>query len=318
MRVRSRGPSGFTLIELLVVITIIAILIALLLPAVQSIREAGRLTQCRNNLKQTGLAFHSYHSALKVFPSAYVSDAAAPGHDATTFDGPPGWAWGALLLPFAEQQSLSDRIDWKKPCWDVANAAPVATPIPMYLCPAGGKEEAFRVAGGNRPLFGRAHYVANAGQDEPWGYLQADVSGKADGPLYRNSRTRAGDVRDGLSMTVFLGEHHPIISDKTWVGVVPGTDVCPTNPDRYPGTTCDRAATLVQCHAGPAVGEIDVIHAPNAPTCHVCQMYAQHADGCNVMMGDGSVRYISQFINVDAWSALASRSKGDIIVDFEY
>ncbi|HEY1065704.1 MAG TPA: DUF1559 domain-containing protein [Pirellulales bacterium] len=316
MRIGCGRRAAFTLIELLVVITIIGVLVALLLPAVQSIREAGRLTQCRNNLKQTGLAFHGYHAAFKCFPSAYISDPTSPERDATTFDGAPGWAWGALILPFLEQQQLSDRFDRSTPCWHANNAAAVATTVPVYLCPSGGLVDPFRVGGASGPLFGRSHYVASAGQDEPWGYNQADISRVADGPLYRNSRTRAADVRDGLSMTVFLGEHHPIISSKTWVGVKPGVEVCPTSPDRYPGTSCDAAATLVQCHAGPAADELDVIHAPNAPTCHVCQMYAQHSEGCNVMMGDGSVHFISQFINVDSWSALASRAKGDLVNEF--
>src|SRR5688572_5215649 len=95
--------AGFTLIELLVVIAIIAVLISLLLPAVQQAREAARQAQCRNNLKQMGLAFHNYHDAHQTFPPAYLADYGNPAADPTTLDGPPGYAWGMLLLPYLDQ-----------------------------------------------------------------------------------------------------------------------------------------------------------------------------------------------------------------------
>src|SRR5690606_3459494 len=112
---RIRQPrSGFTLIELLVVIAIIAVLIALLLPAVQQAREAARRSQCRNNLKQLGLAIHNYESSHRAIPPGYVAFADYPNiaslpaddHDPQTWDAAPGWGWGALLLPYIEQAGL--------------------------------------------------------------------------------------------------------------------------------------------------------------------------------------------------------------------
>jgi prepilin-type processing-associated H-X9-DG protein len=137
----------------------------------------------------------------------------------------------------------------------------------------------------------------------------------ASGPFYRNSRVRFADVRDGTSYSVFIGEHTSI-SDKTWVGVVPGSESCPIDPHRFPFTSCDRAATYVLCHSGPAAGEAGVIHPPSFPTCHVCQMYSPFQGG-NVLFGDGSVRFIPVSINLNTWAGLCS-IKGGEVIDEDY
>ena len=119
-------------------------------------------------------------------------------------------------------------------------------------------------------------------------------------------------MSDGLTNTVFVGEHSSVLSAKTWVGVVPGTWVHPTQRFKdLVGTQPDYAATLVQCHSGPAAAELNVIHAPNAPTCHVCQMYSEHSGGANVLLGDGSVRFIPQTVDGLVWEAAGSRNGGE-------
>ncbi|MCU0880253.1 MAG: DUF1559 domain-containing protein, partial [Pirellulaceae bacterium] len=111
-------------------------------------------------------------------------------------------------------------------------------------------------------------------------------------------------------------------SNKTWVGVVPGAMVCANNPQRFPITACDYAATLVNVHSGPAAGEIDPvtgfapIHPPNSPLAHVCQMYAEHPGGANIVLGDGSVRFVSQMINQLTWAALSSRAEGELVGEY--
>jgi prepilin-type N-terminal cleavage/methylation domain-containing protein/prepilin-type processing-associated H-X9-DG protein len=310
---------AFTLVELLVVIAIIGVLVSLLLPAVQMARESARRTQCTNNLRQVGLAIHLYHDSLGRFPSGYVGDPTHPARDSETLDGPPGWAWGALLLPYLEANNLHDQLDFSLPSWAPANEVAVKTRLPVYLCPSAsnsGTAVTVRARGGEAlGVFERSTYVANAGHDEGWASPLADWYLVANGPLYRNSNVRAATVLDGLSNTVFLGEHHPTISDKTWVGVIPGSQVCPNNPQRRPFTECDEAATWVLVHSGPAASELEVIHPPNSPLAHVCQMYADHPNGVNVMLGDGSVRFVSQFCRVDIWAAMCSMNGGEPLTE---
>lgn len=355
---KPRKIRGFTLIELLVVIAIIAILVALLLPAVQQAREAARRTQCRNNLKQLGLALHNYHDVHRAFPAGYFSFATSTGSgpaaaaiDPQTWDAAPGWGWMSALLPYVDQANLSAGLQTERPIWDPAFSSQIETKLPMFLCPsASGGDDAFvvRDASGNPLLrygreirLGRSHYVASHGQESCWGecgasltteiftniytsttqtiLVDGDVSRVADGPFYRNSRTRMRDVTDGTSNTIFLGEHSSLLSEKTWVGVVPGAFTHPRmiSPENGP----DAAATLTLVHAGPSGGELDItgfpiIHPVNFPTLHVGQMYSQHTGGGMVGLGDGSVRFVSENIDMLLFAELSSIAEGEVVGEF--
>ena len=131
---RFRARLGFTLIELLVVIAIIAVLIGLLLPAVQGAREAARRAQCSNNLKQIGLAMHNYHAALDVFPPGYVSRTADGTPDGLEIG--PGWAWGTMILPQLEQQPLYQAVNFSLPITAVDSQTVRTARLSVFWCPS--------------------------------------------------------------------------------------------------------------------------------------------------------------------------------------
>lgn len=345
---------GFTLVELLVVIAIIGILIAILLPAVQAAREAARRVKCVNNLKQIGLATHNYHDAHRQLPPGYASrstESPAPAfRDPQTWDAPPGWGWGAHLLAYLEEGALSQGIDLSEPIWAPDHSLPIRTTIEGFLCPSvSGPKDPFVIAdasGGPLSIAGRSvevarsHYVASHGQESCWGEcgaartgfvftdiytsatqeieINGDASRVADGPFFRSSAVRFKNITDGLSKTIFYGEHSSALSDKTWVGVVPGAFTHPrfTSPENGP----DAAATLVMVHAGPSGGELDItglpiIHPINFPTYHVGQMYSEHPGGGNVAFGDGAVRFVPDDVDLITWAEASSVGEGEVSED---
>ncbi|EMI54393.1 DUF1559 domain-containing protein [Rhodopirellula sallentina] len=347
--------KGFTLIELLVVIAIIGVLVGLLLPAVQAAREAARRMSCSNNLRQVGLAAQNYHAAYQRFPAGYVShpttDGSAPASvmmDAITWDAGPGWGWAAGLLPFAEGNAVHEGLRFDQPVWAADNRETIASTISMFLCPsATGGDDPIEVQdeagnaltfGGQTIRLGRSHYVASHGQESCWGEcgsaatgevftniytsatkiipINGDAGNVADGPFFRNSKTRFRDVLDGTSNTIFFGEHSSALSEKTWVGVIPGAFTHPrfTSPENGP----DAAATLTLVHAGPSGGELDItgspiIHPVNFPTYHVGQMYSEHPGGGMVCFGDGSVRFVTNFVDLYLWAEMSSMNEHEVI-----
>lgn len=346
-----RLRQAFTLVELLVVIAIIGILVGLLLPAVQAAREAGRRMQCLNNLKQLALGIANYESSLKLIPPAYVTNTRIDGniHGVNCADqyrnSTPGWAWGAMLLPYIEQSSLHQSIRFDLACWDPINAQVVKAPVPTFLCPsASGGSDGFLVeeatdhrhgkpivlSNGANIRFSHSHYVTNAGIHQPWGrataycydYEQGEpiaANGNQpaflDGPFFPNSKMSLRRVTDGLSNTIFLGEHSSILSNKTWVGVVP-TAVTPPRLDlRNWQSENNGAGCLVGVHSGPDTHDHPqvIVHAPNNPFGHTDEMWGEHGPGCNVSFGDGSVRFMSAFIDPFVWVAFSTRDKGEVV-----
>lgn len=346
------GNRGFTLIELLVVIAIIAVLVSLLLPAVQQAREAARRTQCQNNLKQIGLALHNYLDTHQVFPPAYLGSPVSAGsafgvnYPDDNRNGVSGLGWGAMVLPFLEQSALYGQFDPTIPIWAPQQAAALKTKVAVFLCPsAAGGSDGFALrqymSGSNEQpgnpqpyvpgiFLAHSHYVTMAGTQGPWGRPTAYSSdfsvpepvpfaGAAtiDGVFYRNSRMRMADIADGTSNTVFVGEHSSRLSDKTWVGVVPYSVTC----KKVGGVVtdeCDSGGALVQGHSGPDLHDHPqvIIHQPNHPAQHSDQLESDHTGGCHCLLGDGSVRFVSQYLDAFVWAGLCTRAGGEITGEF--
>ena len=318
--------AGFTLIELLVVIAIVGTLVGLLLPAVQSSRETARRAACASNLRQLALAMHRHDTARRRLPAGYVSDPSRSPRDPGTADRPPGTGWGLLVAPFLEEGERANRYRADLGVADAANHDVVSSSPTVFRCPSdGGPREAFAAAvesGATHPsgaMLGRSSYVGNAGHAEPWAEPHETWSGLANGPLYRNSWLRAAQVTDGLSKTVFLGEHTSRLSQKAWAGTIPGAWSFPAggirgaSNERIAATEPDAAATLVLVHSGPTPSEPGVIHPPNDPVAHVCQMYSDHPGGCNVAHGDAAVRFVANTVDRTIWVALSSAAGGESI-----
>jgi len=296
--------------------------------------------------------YHSAYNQLPAgYYSFLTRDGSGPPSmqiDPLTWDAGPGWGWGAMILPFLEQAGVAEAIRYDRPVWDISNAAVIATKIPGFLCPsAAAGDDAFVVQnqtgapltiGGRQIRLARSHYVVSHGQESCWDGCSSDAAGDvfdniytatvrtvsiggdvskvADGPFYRNSKIAFRDFLDGTAYTLLAGEHAPVIADKTWAGIVPGAFTHPRmdTPENQPLS----AATLLFVHSGPSGGELDItgfpiMHPINHPFKHVCQMFSQHPGGGNVLLGDGSVRFISESVNQLTFAEMSSLREHEIV-----
>ncbi len=281
--VRSRG---FTLIELLVVIAIIAILIALLLPAVQQAREAARRTQCKNNLKQIGLALHNYHDISKMFPIG-AQDAGA---------NEEMWGWGTAILPQIDQAPLYNQMDvghlrLRNVLDDVALRPLTKTVIEGFICPSdpgsnqmsGGQlnggsgrhmngnssvDNSFRVA--------KSNYIGSCGYND----VAVTTPNRQRGVLHRTSTFRIRDITDGTSNTILVGERTTFCACGAWVGNRNPTGGGPQGADYTLGRT-----------------SMPINHPNNGG--HQCTegFDSQHVGGAQFLFCDGSVHFLSE--NID-------------------
>lgn len=309
--------TAFTLIELLVVIAIIALLLGLLLPAVQKVRESAARAKCLNNLKQIGLALHSYHDVNDGLPPGYL--ATLPYVDGVT-DTAPGWGWGAFLLPHLEQNNLYRQLNF---ALAVQNSPAIQMVLKVYLCPSDpAPTNAFAVPdafGSPQALAAPCSYAACCG---------GDIESETDAPsgmgvFYRNSRTRLTDITDGTSQTVLVGDRAWSNAEGTWVGVLGGgiTLRGPLNPN--PG---NQAATgpatdlaLAHCHLNNAIGDTDG---------GLDDFSSKHLVGSNFLFADGSVHFIQNISSDNAdgsytaigltFQALGTRSNGDLVQGLDY
>jgi prepilin-type N-terminal cleavage/methylation domain-containing protein len=299
MTKNNRG--GFTLIELLVVIAIIAILIGLLLPAVQKVREAAARMSCGNNLKQIGLALHSYHDRNEGFPPGYYDLAPWPQNDQG-----PGWGWASYLLPDLEQGNLQRQINYNQN----AGASPASiqtTFLKVFQCPSDpNSATTFTVNDGGANNWQLAHgsYVACNGNDG----VDDNSTPPHTGAFVRGVRGfRIADMTDGLSNTFFVGERCTTMSASTWVGAVPGAlDPSIRAPGNFSG-----ASALVLGHCGPHLPNDSIVTDADA-------MSSGHTAGVQFLFGDGSVRMVNNSISQTVYDALATRAGGEVVGGNDY
>jgi len=316
--------SGFTLIELLVVIAIIAILIGLLLPAVQKVREAAARMKCSNNLKQLGLALHMHHNDFGRFPAAYQNRPDLPSGNFYR------WSALAMLTPYLEQTNLYRQLDLNSSLYDLSGGVTVrpqhvpwvSQTVPLFLCPS---DRAVTIQSGWAP----SNYVVCNGTGGNNGiYTQTD------GVFYIDSQTRIADILDGTSNTAAMSEQ--LLGTGTppppttiarpfdvrfiyaWLPTAPTLDAaaCETAPGQS-----DRGSRWAD-GAGPST-QYNHRLMPNSPTADCISRFAgwkgprsNHSGGVNLLLADGAVRFATNGVNPTTWTALATRAGGDLLTNW--
>ncbi|QDU04852.1 DUF1559 domain-containing protein [Gimesia chilikensis] len=299
-----KRKRGFTLIELLVVIAIIAILIALLLPAVQQAREAARRSQCKNNLKQIGLALHNYHDNFRVFP---------PGDVRRTYgSGVQSWTtsqlgWIPRILPFLDQAPLYNQINFEME--HGVSAAPNNSlrqeKLPALRCPS----DSSRQPSGS---YGPTNYMANRGHETNSG------SDDYNSMFSMNSRVRIRDVDDGTSNTMMVSE---TFASAKLCSEQPTGGACPATCTDYTGGAQQGYswfyASLYESHY------YGTVMNPNSPTpdcgggssstSALLAARSKHTGGVHVLLADGSVRFASDNIDNQLWRNIGNPQDGNVL-----
>jgi prepilin-type N-terminal cleavage/methylation domain-containing protein len=311
---------AYTLIELLVVIAIIAILVGLLLPAVQRVREAANRTACANNLKQMGLACQMYHDQLTTFPSGYLyTPPLAPPigggggggifGGARHFDRPPppppvvpndpGWGWAALLLPYIEQDTLASTINYKLPVGSPSMLTPRTTELRLYTCPSDRLTGLFTVVSDGNKQMATAATNSYAACFGALGLMntQPDVG---NGVFFRNSQIRVGEITDGTSNTMLIGERAGFFAQSPWAGVL-SNGSCRTTPG---APTFYSIVELAPCMVMARIGNKPLGDQYLEPY----DFFSGHLGLVQFVFADGAVHALPHATDPTLLQALATRA----------
>ncbi len=335
LRRRRFHTSGFTLIELLVVIAIIAVLIALLLPAVQQARESARRTQCRNNLKQFGLALHNYHEIHNVFPPGFVRVHGDPDVNdalaAPAFQG--NWSWGSFVLPMVEQTALYQslrvgEITCAQAMTGPATMALMSPVIPSYLCPTDSNNGQFGVGVNNLRFSDTSNNPISSPRPAITNYVAANDSTSVrrigNGMFFMDSRIRLRDLTDGTSNTIALGERafelrNGLVGTDTSNGLVYGGSL----PAEAGCVFCvrgtrDSSIYGIRDALGSGMAQINGPRVVGASSNAMAGMSfnSSHTGGSHFTLGDGSVRFIGENVHLLLYRDLISIADGKIIGEF--
>jgi prepilin-type N-terminal cleavage/methylation domain-containing protein/prepilin-type processing-associated H-X9-DG protein len=293
--------SGFTLIELLVVIAVIGVLVGLVLPAVQKVREAAARAQCVNNLKQIGLALQNYHDSYRSFPPGYVSNYDSAGNDTG-----PGWGWAAFILPQMEQQNLYNAIQFNQNIEAAANSSVRVQPVKSYICPSDHLPPtwtAMQYNSAGNPV-GPICDVASASYIGVFGVSEPGVDGE--GIFFRNSSIRIADIADGTSQTMMVGERSFRWCQATWVGSVTNASMVP--PPGSPAMAGEwNGSGFVLGHTFEGSG------GPGSPGTEVNGFSSQHTGGSNFLFADGHVQSLQVSMDHQVYKALSTRAGAEMV-----
>jgi prepilin-type N-terminal cleavage/methylation domain-containing protein/prepilin-type processing-associated H-X9-DG protein len=291
---------AFTLIELLVVIAIIGVLIGLLLPAVQKVRESANRLKCQNNLHQMGLALHTFHGDHGSFPPGYRWTPIVPDDPIRT---DPGWGWAAFLLPYIDQGNLHSQINFSSPLSIPSNTSIRTTQLPLFVCPSDRSTEVFQIQTTTGQLVDAAtnSYAACYGAE---GEISASP-GKGNGLFFRNSRVRFADITDGTSNTIAIGERAAFFTQTPWAGAISQGTIRITPGAPVQSTSVEDAPTQTLAHTGS--------HTLNDLRSDPDDFFTPHAGKGLFLFADGSVRTIDIAIDLKILQALSTRAGGEVV-----
>jgi prepilin-type N-terminal cleavage/methylation domain-containing protein/prepilin-type processing-associated H-X9-DG protein len=302
-----RRRSAFTLMELLVVLAIIAVLIGLLVPAVQRVREAANRVHCSSNLKNIGLALNQFETTYGKFPPSRIYPGPLPeaGVTAAVIH-----SWGVFILPFIEQTALAQKYNWNLDFFDPANQPVASTQLKILQCPSAQSDrfmifDFFSYGKAACTDYSPTEEVAQVLAQRHW----IDPLGNYRGVMARNSMTRLRDITDGTSNTILQAEDSG--RPRQWRVGQPGPDQvlfgCPWvgagNPIVLTGATPDGRITLGPC----------ALNCSNDQ-----EIYSFHPGGANTVFADGSVHFLKTGIDIRLLARLVTRAGGEVLSGDEY